>query len=66
MLTNEVGREKSVTVMPDARSLTAGQASAWTAAKIIGAASAPTLVADGPLRLTLPGYGLTVIALEFK
>lgn len=64
LLMNEVGREKTVTVTPDARSLTRGKVAGWSSAKVLGATNAPALNPSSPLRLTLPGYGLTVVALE--
>ena len=64
-LLNEVGREKSVTLTPDAGSLTRGKASAWKTARVVGPASPSTLPANAPLKITLPGYGLTVVALDF-
>lgn len=65
LLMNEVGREKSITVTPDPRSLTGGKAAAFSSAKILGATNAPALTANAPLSLELPGYGLSVIALDY-
>jgi hypothetical protein len=65
VLLNEVGREKNVVLTPEARSLTRGKANAWSSARIIGAVDSPPLNPAASIKLKLPGYGLTVIALDF-
>lgn len=61
---NEVGRPKDVVVTPEARALTRGKATRWSSVRIIGGDSL-ALNPDHAIGLTLPGYGLTVIALDF-
>lgn len=65
LLLNEVGREKNVVATPDIRSLTGGKAKGWSSARIIGAANPPALNPAAAMKFTLPGYGLTVVALDF-
>ena len=65
LLVNEVGREKHVVLTPDVRSLTRGKAPVWSSARIVGTASPEPLDPAAPLKLTLPGYGLAVLALDF-
>jgi hypothetical protein len=65
ILLNEVGREKNVVLRPDVRSLTGGRAGAWTSARLVGITNPPALDPAAPLKLTLPGYGLSVVALDF-
>jgi hypothetical protein len=65
LLLNEVGRENNVTIVPDARTLTGGAAARWSSIRILGTGNAAALDATAPLKLTIPGYGLTVIALDF-
>ena len=64
-LLNEVGREKNVVVTPDVRSLTGGKATGWFSARTIGTAKSSVLNPAAPMKFTLPGYGLTVVALDF-
>jgi hypothetical protein len=65
LLLNEVGHENSVVVSPDVRSLTGSKAEAWTSARIVDALHPLPLNPAASLKLTLPGYGLTVVALDF-
>jgi hypothetical protein len=65
LLLNEVGREKNVVLTPQVRSLTDGKAKAWYSARIVGTANPAVLNPVAPVKLTLPGYGLTVVALDF-
>jgi hypothetical protein len=63
---NEVGREKNVTIVPDAQSLTRGSAIVWSRARVLGTTEAARLDPTAPLKLTIPGYGLTVVALDYE
>ncbi len=65
LLMNEVGREHTVTLAPDAASLTAGRATAFSGAGVIGPSIRAKLDLNQPLRLTVPAYGLTVVALDY-
>jgi hypothetical protein len=65
LLLNEVGKEKKVVLTPDVYSLTGGKGVAWSSAEIVGAARPIALNPAASLKLTLPGYGLTVVALNF-
>ena len=65
ILLNEVGREKDMVLAPEVRSFSRGKATNWSSARIVGVGSPPTLTPAAPLKLTLPGYGLTVVALDF-
>jgi len=65
LLMNEVGREHTVTLAPDAASLTAGRATAFSGAGVIGPSTRAKLDLNQPLRLTVPAYGLTVVALDY-
>jgi hypothetical protein len=65
LLMNEVGRDTAVTITPDPKTLTGGKADAFSAVSLPGSSNASPLTPNAPLKLTLPGYGLTVVALDY-
>jgi hypothetical protein len=65
LLMNEVAREHTVTLSPEAASLTGGRASSFSGGGVISPSTSAKLDLNQPLRLTVPGYGLTVVALDY-
>jgi len=68
VLMNELGAASQVKFTPDATVLTQGRATAWSGAQWFSPAkkSPAPAAADGAWSCTLPPYGLTVLALDFR